>query len=183
LERVANEILQLPPTHVRRVGVDGVDGAGKTVFADELAVILTRWGQSVIRASADAFHNPRHLRYRLGKHSPEGFFRDSYNYDKVKELLLDPLSPQGNMCFRRAVYDIHRERPVDAQDERAQPGAILVFDGIFLHRPELRTYWDYSVFLEVSFEISVPRGAQRGMGSADPVGPPIDVTSKASSFT
>jgi uridine kinase len=108
------------------------------------------------------------VRYRLGKHSPEGFFRDSYNYDKLKECLLDPLSPQGSMCFRRAVYDIHTELAVEAPDERAQPGAILVFDGIFLHRPELRTYWDYTVFLDVSFEISIPRGAQRGMGSADP---------------
>jgi hypothetical protein len=48
------------------------------------------------------------------------------------------------------------------------PGDILVFDGIFLHRPELRAYWDYSVFLEVAFAVSIPRGAQRGESSPDP---------------
>ena len=50
----------------------------------------------------------------------------------------------------------------------ASPGDILVLDGIFLHRPELRAYWDYSIFLEVAFAVSIPRGAQRGESSPDP---------------
>ena len=50
-------------------------------------------------------------------------------------------------------------------------GDILILDGIFLHRPELRAYWDYSIFLEVAFAISIPRGAQRGEGSPDPAAP------------
>jgi uridine kinase len=40
--------------------------------------------------------------------------------------------------------------------------AALIIDGIFLHRAELRSYWDLSVFLKVDFEVSVPRGAKRG---------------------
>jgi uridine kinase len=32
----------------------------------------------------------------------------------------------------------------------------------------LTKYWHYSIFLEVPFSISVPRGAQRGDGSPDP---------------
>ncbi len=39
--------------------------------------------------------------------------------------------------------------------------------GIFLHRPELRDLWDHSVFLEVDFDISIPRGAARGYGDPD----------------
>jgi uridine kinase len=45
---------------------------------------------------------------------------------------------------------------------------VLVFDGLFLHRPELRNYWDFSVFLDAPFEITVPRGAARGAGFGDP---------------
>ncbi len=30
----------------------------------------------------------------------------------------------------------------------AGPGDLLIFDGIFLHRPELRDRWHFSVFLE-----------------------------------
>lgn len=32
----------------------------------------------------------------------------------------------------------------------------------------MRGYWDYSVFLEVGFEVSIPRGAQRGPGYGSP---------------
>ena len=47
----------------------------------------------------------------------------------------------------------------DAQ--QASPSAALIVDGIFLHRPELGSYWDLSIFLKVDFDVSVPRGAAR----------------------
>ena len=56
-----------------RVGIDGVDGAGKTTLADTLADALEAAGIAVIRASVDGFHHPRAVRYRLGRESPEGF--------------------------------------------------------------------------------------------------------------
>jgi uridine kinase len=40
LERVARAMLELPAASIVRVGIDGVDGAGKTTFADELADVL-----------------------------------------------------------------------------------------------------------------------------------------------
>jgi uridine kinase len=81
------------------------------------------------------------------------------------------LSGQGNRRFRRAAFDHRRDAPIVAPDEHAPSDAILLFDGIFLHRPELRGYWHYSVFLDVPFHVSIPRGAQRGEGSPDPGAP------------
>ena len=86
--------------------------------------------------------------------------------------MLVPLGRGGDGHFRRAIYDIDTERPVDAPAERAVPAAVLVLDGIFLHRPELRHHWDYSVFLRVGFDVSIPRGSRRpGGGSPDPDAP------------
>ncbi len=168
LETVAGAVSRPPISRVTRVAIDGVDGAGKTHFADELGEVLRASGRSVIRASVDGFHNPRSIRYRLGRDSPEGFFHDSYDYEQLKAALLDPLSPGGSGHYRTAVFDHRSDRPVSAPNGAAAPGAILLLDGIFLHRPELRTYWDYSIFLEVAFAVSIPRGAQRGEASPDP---------------
>jgi uridine kinase len=66
-----------------------------------------------------------------------------------------------------AVFDHRLDCPVATPEQTASPGDILLFDGIFLHRPELRAYWDYSIFLVVRFAISIPRGAQRGDGVSD----------------
>jgi uridine kinase len=168
LRYIANTILELPTTYISRIGIDGVDGAGKTIFGDELSHLLVMSGKSIIRASVDSFHNPQTERYRLGKNSPEGFFLDSYNYPQLKKVLLDPLSPGGTGLYQTAIFDHRLDSSVSLPEEQAISGSILIIDGIFLHRPELRSYWDFSIFLEVGFDTSIPRCAQRGEGSPDP---------------
>jgi uridine kinase len=156
---------------VHRVAIDGVDGAGKTCLGNELAALLQACGRTVIRASVDGFHNPRAVRYRRGRNSPEGFFLDSHDYAGLKAALLDPLSPTGTRRYRVAIFDHRTDETVDLPEQVASGGEILLFDGIFLHRPELRSYWDYSIFLQVAFRVSIPRGAQRGEGSPDLAAP------------
>ena len=168
LSVIAQRIARLSPDRVARVAIDGVDGAGKTTFADELADILRMLPRDVIRASVDGFHNPRALRYRRGRSSPEGYFEDSYNYAALKKHLLDPLSPGGSRRYRAAVFDLVTDTPVSIPEQEAPASSILLFDGIFLHRPELCPYWDASIFLLVDFAVSVSRCASRDGSSPDP---------------
>ncbi len=158
LASIAAEIARLNRRPVSLVAIDGVDGAGKTRFADELA---DRLPGTVIRASVDYFHNPRAVRYAQGRDSPRGYFEDSFNYFKLKECLLDPLSraPPGRYCRKWFDYRTDVEVP-EAWKTPPQQG-VLIFDGIFSHRPELGDYWDYSVFLEVSPKESVRRCIDR----------------------
>ena len=50
-------------------------------------------------------------------------------------------------------------------------GAVLILDGMFLHRPELLGYWDFSIFLRVDFAISYARMATRDSSPPDPADP------------
>lgn len=168
LREVAARILELPATRIARVAIDGVDGVGKTVFADELAADLAPSRRPIIRASLDGFHNPRAVRYQRGRGSPEGFYRDSYDYAALRACLLDPLGPAGSGAYRTAVFDHVTDSAVEAETHRAAPNSILILDGIFLHRPELRGSWDLSVFLSASFAVTIPRGAARGPGFGSP---------------
>src|SRR5262245_22573657 len=143
-----------------RVGIDGVDGAGKTTLGDELAEAVGDLGRPVIRAGVDSFHNPRAIRYRRGRDSPDGFFLDSYDYALLRQLLLDPLSRGGSGRYRAAAFDYILDLPTRTPERIAAPNAVLIFDGIFLHRPELMEYWDYSIFLRVDFDTSIPRCAR-----------------------
>ena len=169
LEELASRLVSVEKPHPVRVGIDGVDGAGKTCLADELVEPVQRHGRTVIRASIDSFHNPRAVRYRLGKLSPHGYFQDSFNHEALKSCLLTPLGPGGSRRFRRAAFDYRTDSPINAPEETAPSDAILLFDGIFLHRDELVRYWDYSVFLDVRFEETYARMVQRdGIATADP---------------
>jgi uridine kinase len=170
LNRLAAVIGALHPERIVRVAIDGVDGAGKTTLADALAPVVAAQGRPTIRASVDDFHHPRAVRYARGRYSPDGFYLDSYDYDSFRTKLLDPLGPGGAGRYVARHFDLDSDRPFDPVTQQATPGAALIVDGIFLHRPELRSYWDLSIFLKVDFNVSVPRGAQRGpaLDSPDP---------------
>lgn len=153
---------------ILKVGIDGVDGAGKTTLADRLGEVLQARGTRVIRAGIDGFHNPREVRYARGKTSPEGFYKDSYNLEGLKRELLDPLGPRGSGRIRRAIFDHRTDQALDMPVESAGRSGVLIFDGIFLHRPELRMQWDLSIFLDVPFALSYGRMAVRDGSDPDP---------------
>jgi uridine kinase len=163
LEELACRIAAVEQTHPVRVAIDGVDAAGKTTLADELAGPLQRLGRPVIRGSIDGFHRPAADRRRRGALSPEGYFQDSFNYVALLDVLLLPLGPDGSRHFRRAVFDFRNDQPVEAVLEQAEPDAILLFDGVFLLRPGVREHFDFSIFVRADFMVTTARAEQRDM--------------------
>jgi uridine kinase len=161
LHSLAEMILRVESDHPVRVAIDGVDAAGKTIMADQLADIIQNRERQIIRASVDDFHNPQHIRRKRGDLSPQGFYHDSFNYPELIKGLLEPLSPTGDRRYRTAVFDLQQDQPVEGAWETAAPDAILLMDGIFLLRPRLMPYWDLTIYLEVDFTHSMARGTQR----------------------
>lgn len=157
LDGICQQILRTQQSKPLLIAVDGVDGAGKTVFAGELSNTLTELGLEVVQSSTDNFHNSKSYRYRRGEDSANGFYEDSFNYEQIKSLVLDPLKSDGNRKCVLSAFD-HTTDSTRLSPEISVPeSAVLVFDGIFLMRPELRHYWDLSIFLRVSFTENTKR--------------------------
>jgi uridine kinase len=148
------------------VGIDGVDGSGKSVFGDELAAVLAE-RRPAVRISLDGFHRRRSERYRLGRDSPEGFWRDSYDYEAFERHVISPLR-SGAGPYLSASHDLETDELLDAPPLGLDAPSVVVVDGIFLHRTELRDVWDFSVFLEVDFDVSFARMARRDGSDPDP---------------
>jgi uridine kinase len=130
----------------RLVAVDGRSGAGKSTFADELADRLGRRGVPVVRSTTDSFHRPRRERLARGLPSVEGIYLDAYHLDVIVGDLLEPFA-SGRSRARVAAFDEPSDSPVDDHGV-VDPDAVLVFDGLFLQRPELHGYWTTAIFLE-----------------------------------
>ena len=169
LRVVASRIPDLGADRCPRVAIDGPDGAGKTVFADALADALRAQRRTVVRVSVDGFHHKRSVRYRRGRDSPEGFWLDSYDYPRFRADVLDPFGPGGSRRYRPAAHDVGTDAALRPKAQLAEPGSVLVVDGIFLNREELAGAWDLSVYLDVPFEVTAPRMAQR-----DGIDPDVD---------
>ena len=172
LEQLAERILLLTPPHPLRVAVDGIDAAGKTTLANDLALVLQAQGHTVIRASIDGFHRPRAERYQRGPASAEGYYLDSFDHSALREKLLLPLGPNGSRRYRRAIFDFRTDAALTTTEEVAPVDAALIFDGVFLLRPELDALWEYRIFVDVPFAVALRRAMERDLalfGSAEAV--------------
>jgi uridine kinase len=161
LDELTTRITRIKLPHPTRVAVDGVDAAGKTTLAQELVGPLQAHGRPVIRASIDGFHNPAHIRHGRGSTSPEGYYYDSFDYQRLTESLLAPLGPDGSREYRSGIFDYRTDLDVQCPIRVADENAVLLFDGVFLLRPELMEYWDFTIFVEAAFETTIARAVQR----------------------
>jgi uridine kinase len=143
------------------IAVDGLDGAGKTRFADALAEQLGIGHRAVFRASIDDFHWPRARRYARGRDSAEGFYLDSYDYETFKRVLVGPFRTGWIGSFVLRAFDLKRDVPFEPVWSSGPKDAILVVDGIFLNRPELKGVWNFSIWLETDPEIAHDRVVAR----------------------
>jgi uridine kinase len=164
LAQLAEAIGSVTVAHPTRVAIDGPPAAGKTTLADELADVLRAEGREVIRATIEGFLFPEEQRYRHGEYSPEGCYFETHDYDSLKRVLLDPLGPGGGRQFQREVYDRTTDTALSPTITTARADAVLIFDGVFLLRPELIDRWDLSIFVSTAFEETVDRARIRERG-------------------
>lgn len=151
------------------VAIDGVDGAGKTRLADDLAAAVGM-SRRVVRVSIDGFHQVRELRYARGRGSAEGFWLDSYDYETFLREAVIPLRA-GQGTYLAASHDLDTDEVLTGPRIAVPTDALVLVDGIFLHRPELDGVWDHTVFLDVPFAESVWRMGSRDGLPHDPDAP------------
>ncbi|MBI2464448.1 hypothetical protein HYV57_05825 [Candidatus Peregrinibacteria bacterium] len=161
IKYLAEVILNAKRHHPVRVGIDGVDASGKTTLANSLADYLKSQNRNIIRASIDGFHNPKIIRYQKGRNSPEGYYKDSFDNQAIIDNLLAPLGDNGNLQYRKAIFDFKTDSEVVLPIETTNKDSILIMDGVFLFRSELVNYWDLKIFIEADFKITVSRASKR----------------------
>ncbi|GAA3455028.1 cytidylate kinase family protein [Dactylosporangium matsuzakiense] len=161
IAHLAVAVTAVAAAHPTRVAVDGPPAAGKTTLADELAVVLRAAGRPVIRATVDDFLFPRARRYARGELSAEGCYYDTHDCATLRRVLLDPLGPGGDRRFRTAAYDHTADAVLSPAPATAPANAVLLFDGVFLLRPELLDRWELRILVTVELERTVDRAVVR----------------------
>lgn len=170
---LANSLLSHLGRGRQLIAIDGVDGSGKSTFAAKLIAEIL--GRPTILIHADDFLNSSEIRHAKGRSSPLGFWEDTYNYDALIANVLDPLSPDGTGLFSPIAYDVSNDEILKRQQTFLAPSnAIVVIEGMFLHRDELASYWDASVFLDVPFAVTAARMSVRNGSNPDPEHPSMN---------
>ena len=101
------------------------------------------------------------VREKAGGFTADEYLREAYDYGKIRELLLEPTGPGGNRRCRLDFWNSHDDQPFPEEWLEVPEDAILLVDGIFLHTPPLRDQWDFTIWLDVDWQIMLLRGARR----------------------
>ncbi len=161
LDKLVSKIMTTKSDGIVKVAVDGLMASGKTTIAREISNRLKLEGVNVIQASVDDFFNSREVRYAKGFESAIGCYQDTVNIKGLIDFLLKPL--YQNRKIKRAIFDSELNKPTDCPWVEVAPDSILVFEGLFLHRPELIEFWDFSIFLKVEEHMALTRASERDL--------------------
>ena len=99
-------------------------------------------GQSFARPWTGSI-TPRRYATRAGALRPRDILPIRMTMPRCGRLSLHFWALGGSGRYRVAVFDHRSDSPVAEPERHALPASILVLDGIFLHRPELRDCWDF----------------------------------------
>ncbi len=163
LERIA-DIIGALGDHRLRIGIDGYTASGKTSLGDALANVLAGRGRPVLRASLDDFKRPWSERHLYDRQSGDGYYRNAFDLDSARRLLLEPSAPHADGVVVLCSIDPLTQIDHSEMTTSMPANAVLVVDGVFAFRPELDTYWDLRIWVEIDTELSVRRGVARDAG-------------------
>ncbi|MDH6236507.1 hypothetical protein [Cryobacterium sp. CG_9.6] len=131
------------------IAIDGADASGRAQFAADLAEVLTEDDErNVFTASLRNFQRSQAERNRFGPATPERHYRFGYDYSALRRVLIEPFRLDGSAGFVTEHFDADRDTWIEPTWRTTSADAILVVEGDFANRPELRGLWMFSVLLE-----------------------------------
>ncbi len=143
--------LPFPPV---MVAVAGASGSGKTTLAVELARTLGGLHFSLDTYYRDLSHMPMEERRRQNFDDP-AMIEMGLLAEHVAALA------QGR-AIERPLYDFASYIRIPGKTERVQPPALIVVEGLFsLYFPELRPFYQLSVFVDTPDDVCFQRRLKR----------------------
>ncbi len=160
LRGLATEILHNYGRGRTVVAIDGSDGSGRADFADDLAEVFEEREHPAFRASLRYFQRSRAEQDRFGPESAERLYRHGYDYSALRRVLIEPFRMGGSTGFVTQAFDPDRDAWIEPTWLTAPADVVLIVDGDFINRRELRDQWSYSILLEVDAEVDAGAGTE-----------------------
>ncbi len=124
------------------VGIDGCSTAGKSTLAHFILAHLP----DVAIVYADDFYRVMDEGERAALDAAGGYHW-YYDWQRLEKDVLQPLSHKQTARYQRYTWNIGR---LGAWVE-AHPQGIILVEGVYTTRPELRAYYDLTVFVQTNF--------------------------------
>ena len=138
------------------VGINGVDTSGKTDFAIKLEEELSKRGHEILIVQAKDFYNPKSYRYS-SVDEVENYYNRTISFRRLIHEVLEPIKSEGAMNREVLLLDVETDQYSIVKRYVADQSTIVLVEGRFLFRKKLNDYFDYKIFLNISFDEMIKR--------------------------
>lgn len=142
------------------VGINGVDTSGKTIFTKELDSYLSKRGIKTQTILMDDFHNPSQIRNKE-KNTIVSYINNAFDLLKIESELLRPITKEGLLDNELTLLDIDEDKFTKCKRYIVDKDTIVLVEGVLLFREPLNKYFDFRMFIDISFDEVLRRAKQR----------------------
>lgn len=145
-------------------GITGVDTAGKTSFASDLGDCLSDRSIPVQLVHIDDFHHPRAYRY-AGPDAAENYYTRSFDVQRLVRDVLLPIQTDGSLARELRLLDLETDSYVASRTFDVNRATVVLLEGVFLLRPEICPFLNFTILLDIPWDIALVRARERHLGA------------------
>lgn len=161
LDHISNLITKIRGEHPFIIGINGVDGSGKTHFSDNLYNFLKNRGYDVCLIHLDDFHNHKKKR-REGADENQAYINNAFNLTLLQNKILNPLRNLNTTYSTEMILlDLEKDTYSINKSYQFSNQSIVLIEGVLLFREPVNQYFNLKIFLDVTFDIAIERNIIR----------------------
>ena len=159
IEHIVAQRALTPEHRSLLVGLSGIDGSGKGFLAEQLVPRLWQRSLNAVSINVDRWLNPPQKRFNPNNPA-EHFY---YHAIRFEEMLRDVIVPLRRSRSYEVEANIAEETSSRYQRRvfKFENVDIIVIEGIFLFKQDLREYFDLRIWIDCSFATALDRALAR----------------------
>lgn len=142
------------------IGIDGLGGAGKSTISEKLYKIFCDNGYHVALFHIDDFIHPKAIRYNDNYAEWECYYNLQWRYDYLINDVVNPIRCGNDFTDKVELYDKDNDTYY-LVDANVPVGSIVIIEGVFLQRQELKDLFDYMIYIDIPEEVRLKRVLER----------------------
>lgn len=147
VEKINTQMQTLSPkARPLLVGIDGLGGAGKTTYVKHMEKGLAKTNCQVVTFHLDDHIVERNKRYETGYEEWVEYYTLQWDVERLTNDLFKPLHTHWDTIIL-PFYNIVTDS-TSAKQIQIEPNSIVLIEGVFLQRPQWRSFFDYIIFLD-----------------------------------
>ena len=138
------------------------NGSGKSTIADSLKLKLQSRGYETYILHIDDFIHPKHVRYNESKEEWYCYYNIQWRYDYLVKEILFHIKNNDQIDKLIEIYDKENDNYI-LETIGISAGSILLLEGIFIQRKELRKYLDFTIYIDTPKHVRLKRVLERDL--------------------